>query len=100
MRNFREAVKREMEKEGWEVHYSVYSPSDLICKHGNAIKMIRAKGNGHGHIYKNELSDLKKIQNWAGVHVLVAKVNGANEIIFIRIENILTHKGKENEHGY
>lgn len=89
MKNFREAVKREMERERWEVHYSEYDPSDLICKRGNTIKMVHAKGNGHGHIYKKELHDLKKMQNRAGVPVLVAKVNGANEIIFWRLERIL-----------
>ena len=97
MRNFKEAVKRKMEREGWEVHYSEHQTSDLICKRENKIKMIRAKGNGHGHLYQKELKELKKIEKKSKMPILIAKVNNANEIIFIRLEKFLKIKKEKTE---
>lgn len=99
MKNFREAVKRKMEKEGWMV--DAVFPNNLItyrCERNKQVKLICAWQNGHGHIYRDTFKGLKRIEKEAGVSVLIAKVNGANEIIFLRLEKF-SNLQKEEKRG-
>jgi hypothetical protein len=99
MKNFRDAVKREMEKEGWTVSLleggSEIKIVQLHCKQGKKEKYIRATGNGHGHVYKWVKDGLKGFRKVKKAPVFVAKVNGANEIIFIRLESLLNPKRRK-----
>lgn len=86
MKNFRDVVKRKMEKEGWTVERITYSPINLRCERNKKVKLICAWQNGHGHLYADVLRGLKRVQKSTGMPVVVAKVNGANEIVITRLE--------------
>jgi hypothetical protein len=87
MKHFKDAVKRKQEKDGWHVFAIRDSeePVDLICMRGSRTTLIRARGNGHNHIYGSTGLELRALGARCGTHVLLAKVNGANEIVFTRI---------------
>ena len=95
MKNFRDAVKRKMEKEGWTVERITNNPINLRCERNKQVKLICAWQNGHGHIYKDTLRGLKRVQKETGMPVVVAKLNGANEIIFLWLEKFLKPQNEE-----
>ena len=85
MKNFRDAVQQHMEREKWIVFVVKDDLVDLFCIRHGQTKLIRARGNGHGHLYQNIEHKLRNLQRKCGMRVLVAKVNGDNEIWFMRI---------------
>lgn len=85
-KNFISRVKQLMESEGWEVSDIIHEEVHLYCARRNRIKYIRTYGNGHGHVHKAIIEKLKSIESKRGGPVFVAKINGANEIIFVRLK--------------
>lgn len=101
MKDFRGAVKRKMEREGWKVSLidngSEIKIVQLHCIRRGKERYIRVVGNGHGHVYKWILNGLKEFEKMKKAPVIVAKVNGENEIIFLRLEKFLTHRNEKKE---
>ena len=94
MRSFTERVKREQENQGLQVFriysagdYKVRPPIDLICMKNGNITLVRARGNGHGNLNAMTVMVLKQLGKKCGAKVLLAKENGATEIVFFRIYN-------------
>ena len=88
MKYFCDAVRRKMEFDGWNVFRvrDSEAPIDLVCiNKGGETTMVRARGNGHGHVNRDIESKLKTLSIRCRTHVLLAKVNAANEVVFRRI---------------
>ena len=89
MKYFCDAVRRKMERDAWNVFRirDSEAPIDLVCiNKGGETTLVRARGNGHGHINRDVESKLKALSIRCGrAHVLLAKMNSANEIVFRRI---------------
>jgi len=90
MKNFRNVVKRNQEKQGLHV-FSVMkdvNPAEresidliVIDRHGK-VTLIRARGNGHNRLNNAIKLKLQMLGKKCNARVLYASINGENSIVF------------------
>lgn len=88
MKAFKKHVKEMMERNGWQVSYVEGARVHLCCIRRNSTIYINAYGNGHGHIYRKTLEELKSIAQKVDSRVLVAKVTQENHICLNRLNTL------------
>jgi len=101
MKYFQDAVRRQQENDNWIVLPICDSkiPVDFVCVRDGKSKLIRARGNGHGHLHNLGEATLRLLGKQTGLHVSVASVNGENAIRYTGIypRYVKEEKGEKDE---